>query len=441
MSSTAAQAPPPLAPSLDVETYISNYSGVTRLKRLAFIAAKSTALKADALRMALEEVKRTTNTSLYLELAGLAEPAGAAREDAWVEEVDRRAAHTLEKLEAGLAAHKSSLVKESIRMGHTDLAEFYFERGDFQNAFKCFVRTRDYCTTAKHVIAMCLGVIRVSIHMENFTNVSAYVGKAETTPAESLDAILVAQLKAAAGLAQLEAKNYGLAARKFVEVSPELGSAFNDVLSLQDVALYGGLCALASFSRDELKSKLIDNGGFRTLLELFPDVRELINDFYHSKYASCLQYLRKLEPDLLLDIHLHDHVDGIIKAIQSRAIIQYFSPYVRINMIQMAAAFQFEVNELERNLASLISSGQIEARIDSHHKVLYARHDDQRSATFRKVLSMGEDYMRDTKALLLRINLMRHDFILKGNADTLGPSKSSRQDRQDHASFSENMSL
>lgn len=44
------------------------------------------------------------------------------------------------------------------------------------------------------------------------------------------------------------------------QVSPELASSFNDVASQQDVALYGGLCALASFDRAELKSKLIDNG-------------------------------------------------------------------------------------------------------------------------------------------------------------------------------------
>ena len=50
-------------------------------------------------------------------------------------------------------------------MGHTDLGEFYFERGDFQNAIKSFVRTRDYCTTSKHIIAMCISVIKVSIHM------------------------------------------------------------------------------------------------------------------------------------------------------------------------------------------------------------------------------------------------------------------------------------
>ena len=50
-------------------------------------------------------------------------------------------------------------------------------------------------------------------------------------------------------------------------------------------------------------------------------------------------------------------------------------------------------------------------------QVLYARHDDQRSATFQKAIAMGEDYMRDTKALLLRINLMRNDFIVKVRSD------------------------
>lgn len=51
-----------------------------------------------------------------------------------------------------------------------------------QNAFKCYVRTRDYCTTSKHILSMCLNVIRVSIEMNNFVHASNYVSKAEQTP-------------------------------------------------------------------------------------------------------------------------------------------------------------------------------------------------------------------------------------------------------------------
>lgn len=41
---------------------------------------------------------------------------------------------------------------------------------------------------------------------------------------------------------------------QFLETSPELGNHYNEVIASQDVATYGGLCALASFDRTELKA-------------------------------------------------------------------------------------------------------------------------------------------------------------------------------------------
>ena len=112
----AAVADQPAAVStIDVETYISNYCGhQTRLKRLHFIAQTSKTLKADALRIALDEVKRSTWTAMYSQLLALAD--SAVRDDAWIDSVDRKATQMLEKLEADLASHKSSLIKESIRV-------------------------------------------------------------------------------------------------------------------------------------------------------------------------------------------------------------------------------------------------------------------------------------------------------------------------------------
>lgn len=49
-------------------------------------------------------------------------------------------------------------------------------------AFTCYVRTRDYCTSPKHILDMCLAVIKVSIELGNYVNVSTYVQKAEQTP-------------------------------------------------------------------------------------------------------------------------------------------------------------------------------------------------------------------------------------------------------------------
>lgn len=40
----------------------------------------------------------------------------------WVEAVDRRAATVQERLEADLNSYKNNMIKESIRMGHHELA-------------------------------------------------------------------------------------------------------------------------------------------------------------------------------------------------------------------------------------------------------------------------------------------------------------------------------
>ena len=52
----------------------------------------------------------------------------------------------------------------------------------------------------------------------------------------------------------------------------EMGAQYNDVLSAQDVAVYGGLCALASFDRQELKTHVINNVSFRDYMEVHPEV-------------------------------------------------------------------------------------------------------------------------------------------------------------------------
>lgn len=51
-----------------------------------------------------------------------------------------------------------------------------------QDAFKSYVRTRDYCTSPKHIMTMCLNAVRVAVEMNNFMHVTNYVSKAEQTP-------------------------------------------------------------------------------------------------------------------------------------------------------------------------------------------------------------------------------------------------------------------
>ena len=107
----------------DLENYISNYSGHTKIDRLIFIAEHSKHLELEAFKLAIDELKKTTNTTTYKQVTEkVGDKLGTAHrtDQAWMDNVDKRAAQQFDKLEQDLAGYKANLVKESIRVcNHT----------------------------------------------------------------------------------------------------------------------------------------------------------------------------------------------------------------------------------------------------------------------------------------------------------------------------------
>nr|XP_054500786.1 COP9 signalosome complex subunit 1 isoform X2 [Agelaius phoeniceus] len=414
-------------PTLDLEQYASSYSGLMRIERLQFIADHCPQLRVEALKMALSFVQRTFNVDVYEEIhkklseatrelqntpdavpdSGIEPPP---LDTAWVEATRKKALLKLEKLDTDLKNYKGNSIKESIRRGHDDLGDHYLDCGDLSNALKCYSRARDYCTSAKHVINMCLNVIKQRGERDSQTQA------------------ILTKLKCAAGLAELAARKYKQAAKCFLLASFD-HCDFPELLSPSNVAVYGGLCALATFDRQELQRNVISSSSFKLFLELEPQVRDIIFKFYESKYASCLKMLDEMKDNLLLDMYLAPHVRTLYTQIRNRALIQYFSPYVSADMRKMATAFNTTVAALEDELTQLILEGLINARIDSHSKILYARDVDQRSTTFEKSLQMGKEFQRRAKAMILRAAVLRNQIHVKsppreGSQGELTPANS-----------------
>ncbi|KAA8584778.1 hypothetical protein FQN60_003472 [Etheostoma spectabile] len=406
-------------PTLDLEQYATSYSGLMRIERLQFIAEHCPQLRVEALKMALTFVQRTFNVDTYEEIhrklteatrevQGVPDtvPEGGVvpppLDSAWTESTRKKALLKLEKLDTDLKNYKGNSIKESIRRGHDDLGDHYLDCGDLSNALKCYSRARDYCTSAKHVINMCLNVIKVSVYLQNWSHVLSYVNKAESTPEiaeqrgerDSQNQSVLTKLKC---LAELASRKYKPAAKCFLQ---------------------------ASFDHCDCPE---------LFLELEPQIRDIIFKFYESKYASCLKLLDEMKDNLLLDMYLAPHVKTLYSQIRNRALIQYFSPYVSADMTKMAQAFNTTVAALEDELTQLILEGLINARIDSHSKILYAREVDQRSTTFEKSLHMGKEFQRRAKAMILRAAVLRNQIHVKrrqpGGADT---SQQPDQDEHQH---------
>ena len=413
----------------EVETYASQYSGHGKLIRLMYIADHCPPLQIDALEQAMKYVKtHTYNVSMYLKIHGklvAAQTNGQQQssgeqqhsnvvveplDNGWIEKQTKLSQIIFEKLETDLKNYKTNSIKESIRRGHDDLGSHHLLCGDLTNALKYYTRSRDYCMGDHHLFTIFLNVIKLNIYLQNWSHVGSHIQKAEAGEF-STNQTNKSKINCIAGLLNLVHRDYRQSAERFVKSHIDDLKSLNDIMSPNNVAIYGGLCALATFDRDELRKKVLHNSDFRLFLELEPQLREAISRFLESKYPDCLKLLDELKDAFMLDIYLAAHVKKLYNLIRSRALIQYFTPYLSANLNRMASAFNTSVLALEDELMRLILDGMIQARIDSHNKILYAKDTDLRLSTFETVMEKGRDWQMKATSLILRTACARNGMI------------------------------
>ncbi len=298
-------------------------------------------------------------------------------------------------------------------MGNEDLGAHYHAIGDLASATKAYGRMRDYCTTPAHIASTSFRVIEVAIEQDNWLAVQSSVHKIRNLQLKADDqAKAQPKTQAAMGLSQMHAGEYREAAVSFLNTDPSLGDKYNEVLTSNDVAVYGGLCALASMSREELQVQVLDNTTFRNFLELEPHIRRAINFFCSAKYTQCLDILEAYRADYLLDLHLQRHLVKLYGRIRTKSIVQYFAPFSHVTLDSMARTFARKDRSdqpIEDELVPLIASGTLKAKIDLEHRVLVADEVDLRAEVHREALESVKRFKKEA-----HLKLMRMEFINAG---------------------------
>jgi len=329
----------------------------------------------------------------------------------WKGAQERKAQDTIVRLEANLASSRRDEGREPVRKAYLAIAQFFMERGDYSQAMTKYLECKEAASTNAHHLQSCLDIIKCSVHTGTLNHVKNQAQRALTIPDIKTDYASQALVNATLGLYNLKSGAYRPAAQNFLSISDHI-SKHNDIISIQDVAVYASMTALASYTRRELK-QVASTDSFKRLVEQAPVWKKVINDFHANNYSAVFAVLDGLKSDLYLDMYMASHVDKLISKIRDKALMEYFKPFVSVKIPQMAESFKLPVADLERQLVSLIADGKISARIDSANKILYARHADERNGTFEKALAVGDKYIRDTKSMLLRLSLAENDLVVR----------------------------
>ncbi|TPX21033.1 hypothetical protein DIZ76_014986 [Coccidioides immitis] len=411
-------------PKFDLESYLSNYEGRTRFTRLYFIGTRSGYLATEALKLALVEARSGKDVKNYQKaLEALVKVAPSETDTTldkiWVEQTLKSVKADTDRLEHELKGYKNNLIKESIRMGNEDLGYHYHQIGDLSAASKAYSRMRDYCTTTSHVASMLFKNINVAVDRGDWLAVQSNVYRLRNLQFKPEDETKnKAKMWASLGLSQLATGAYFDAAMSFVSTDPNLGDNYKEIISANDIAVYGGLCAMASMDRSDLVSYVLENKSFRNFLELEPHIRRAVSYFCSSKFRPCLEILESYRGDYLLDIHLHNHVHHLYSQIRTKAILQYIVPYNRIALRSMANVFSPKdimtrtqrVTEIGSTflleLLTLIQEGILDAQVDLERDVLISRQKTIRYGNHQAALDSLNDYMNTAHLHLVHLNIL-----------------------------------
>jgi len=340
-------------------------------------------------------------------------------------------------------------------MGSEELGVHYHHTGDLASGLKSFNRMRDYCTAPAHIASTAFRVIAINIEQKNWLGVQSQVAKIKGLQMKAEESAKNApKISTAQGLQYMSLGEYREAANNFLSTDFALGDTYNEVISSNDVAVYGGLCALASMTRSELQSKVLDNPNFRSFLELEPHIRRAINSFCASKYSQCLEILESYRADYLLDLYLQDQLNTIYQSIRTKSIVQYFQPFSRVTLDSMEKLFagssatstandmngtsspsSTSASESFRNeLISMIESDALQARIDLENNVLIAYEESSRAVMQQQALDTVDNFTREARTKLLRLNAINGGLEVKAAAKE-GKGKNSAGGRMDVSSL------
>ncbi|KAF9078640.1 G protein pathway suppressor 1 [Rhodocollybia butyracea] len=436
----------------ELDSYIANYTGRTAIDRLTHIVSVCPSVAVEAFTLAVQLIQKSRDPGLYQSLCHAYDQVCAysdtrlpnlselpAIQSKWAEETLKKNHSEKMKLEAELKNYSNNMIKESIRMGHRDLAEFFRSVGDYPSALKHWTKSREFCTTSQHVLDGCLSTIELLIEQRNYAHLPNYVFKAEaaleavassaasaakaesttaaglsrkTTSAMTPDReIMQSKLDFATALAQLAQSNYERAAYHFLRLSSGTGSGgglgdwFGKLASPGDIAIYGSVCALASLSRSGFKAQVLENLSFSVYIEQEPHVREMIEAYMASNFKGVLETLGKYNTRHTIDLHLYPHLTALNALTRNRLVSLYFAPFSSIKLDRMAQAFGWSVEDTEEYVVGLVRSGDIGGRVDSRAKVLQVKKMDHRAELFARAIKTGVEIAKTNKKLLYRIKL------------------------------------
>jgi len=404
------------------ENLFKRSSGIARVFKLDFAACRiipGSSAQKRAQELILEAIAQpdSLNCDLYRKKAqqfGVTDISPSAA--LWMEKAEKEYSCRKLMIEQEMAQCQASAIREQLRRCYIDAAALSIARGDISTGKQSLQQCKEYCGSIKQSVDVSLAYLELALISSEWNVAASILNRNELLVISKDDSgsIESSKVRAAHGLHALsQSANLYSAARHFLSVSASLGDSFNTVVHVEEISTYAILCALASFSRDELKQLVLGNIRAKALLELQPGLCEAVQNTVNGRYAEAREAVERIRCDLVLDESIAPYVDVIYRGIQMRSMVSYITPYIVADLRIMAGTFKRSLQEIVKDVAELISKQTVSGRIDAQ-ELTYTKHAaDPRKAAVSRILHDGRTFLVESRSLVLRSALLKADVVAR----------------------------
>jgi len=334
---------------------------------------------------------------------------GIQMDPALLTELSTKNEKTLADIDAEILDAEQNLGESEVRHAWLKKSEYLCQIGDKEAAVSAFRNTYEKTVGMGYRIDLVFNLIRLGLFFLDHKLINANISKAKDLMEQGGDWERKNRLRSYEGLYKMAIRDMKGAAALFLEAVPTFGSY--ELITYEQLVFYTVVTTVLALERPALRDKVVRCNEIQEQLTgggekgaLVP-IRDYLNAFYDCNYDRFFFMLAKLENEhLKLDRYLAPHYKYYSRAMRLKAYQQFLTPYKTVRLDLMAKDFGVSKNFIDKELHTLIASGQLHCRIDAVNGVIEMTLPDNKNQLYKTVLRDGDILLNRTQKLARVIN-------------------------------------
>lgn len=294
----------------------------------------------------------------------------------------------VKELDAAIDDAKENAGDVEVRDAELARANYLCDIGDRARAARAFEEASSKTAGAGPKLDAALSLIRLDMALGDWRSVRAGLEKAEKLCEQGGDWERKNRIRVYRAAAALARRDLPAAAALLVDAVSTFSTT--ELFPYERVVFYAAVAGAATLPRPDLKSKIVDSPEVLALTRKDRALASFLEDLHGCRYAPWLAALSRVARRVAADRLLGPHARHWTREMRRVAYSQFLESYKSVTLDAMASAFGVRAEFLDEELADLVASGAVAARVDAVGRVVTTARAEPKLAAYRELLKAGD---------------------------------------------------